>query len=81
LVSLDDAPLSQGMKLAASGERGREVGWITSATRSKRLGKEIALGYVKRGFNSIGTNLDAFAPDEVAAIKSVRVAVASLPFN
>ena len=80
LVSLDDVPLSRGMKLAASGERGREAGWITSATRSNRLGKEIALGYVKRGFNSIGTNLDAFGPEDVAAIKSIRVAVAPLPF-
>jgi folate-binding protein YgfZ len=79
LVSLDDAPISPGMKLVASGERSRETGWITSATRSKRLGKEIALGYVKRGFNSIGTILDAFAPEE-AALKTVRVAVAPLPF-
>jgi tRNA-modifying protein YgfZ len=79
LVSLDDAPISPGMKLVASGERSRETGWITSATRSKRLGKEIALGYVKRGFTSIGTTLDAFAPEE-AALKTVRVAVAPLPF-
>jgi tRNA-modifying protein YgfZ len=80
LVSLDDAPLSPEMKLAANGDKGRKVGWITSATRSKRLEKEIALGYVKRGFNNIGTNLDAFAPEEAAVIKSFRVAVAPLPF-
>ena len=30
------------------GDEKKEVGWITSAARSKRLGKEIALGYLKR---------------------------------
>ena len=58
LISLDDLPLQPDMKLAAPPAPGKEVGWITSVTRSKRLGKEIALGYVKRGFNSAGTRLD-----------------------
>src|SRR4029077_13566367 len=80
LVLLGDAPLSRGMKLAASGENAREVGWITSVARSKRLGKEIALGYVKRGLNQNGTKLDALATDDAAEIKTVRVAVAPLPF-
>src|SRR6266576_6920537 len=47
LVSLDDIPLKPGAKLVAND---KEVGWITSATKSS--GSEIALGYVKRGFNS-----------------------------
>src|SRR5947208_15209788 len=51
LISLHDTPLRPGMKLAGSAN-GKQVGWITSATRSERLGKEIALGFVKRGFNS-----------------------------
>ena len=76
LISLDDEPLQQGVKLAAASS-GKEVGWITSATRSERLGKEIALGYVKRGFNNAGSNLDALAPN---AANTVLVEVASLPF-
>src|SRR5205814_9314205 len=62
LISLDDVPLQPGMKLAAPSTAGKEVGWITSATRSERLGKEIALGYVKRGFNNVGTRLDVVVP-------------------
>lgn len=78
LVSLRDAPLSTGMKLAASGEKSKEAGWITSATRSGRLGKEIALGYVKRGFNSTGTRLDAIKPEDPSII--ARLEIVDLPF-
>jgi folate-binding protein YgfZ len=81
LVSLHDTPLSPGMKLLAGGEAGREAGWITSATRSKRLGKEIALGYIKRGFNNIGAHLNVLATDDAAETKTVGVAVAPLPFD
>jgi folate-binding protein YgfZ len=76
LISLDDEPLQQRVKLAAPSS-GKEVGWITSATRSERLGKEIALGYVKRGFNNAGTKLDALTPN---AGNAVSVEVVSLPF-
>jgi tRNA-modifying protein YgfZ len=78
LVSLDDMPLQPGMKLAAPSAAGREVGWITSATRSERMGKEIALGYVKRGFNSAGSELDAFLAENSA--KRIPVEVVTLPF-
>jgi tRNA-modifying protein YgfZ len=78
LVSLDDKPLQQGLKLAAASTSGKEVGWITSATRSERLGKEIALGYVKRGFNDPGTKLEALSLDQAGAIP---VKVVSLPFR
>jgi folate-binding protein YgfZ len=77
LISLDDKPLQQRMKLAAPSESGKEVGWITSATRSDRLGKQIALGYVKRGFNNPGTKLNAVSLDSAGAIP---VEVVSLPF-
>ena len=77
LISLDDVPLQPGMKLASSSAAGKEAGWITSATRSEHLGREIALGYVKRGFNSVGTKLDALAPN-VASV--IAVEVAPLPF-
>jgi glycine cleavage system aminomethyltransferase T len=66
------------MKLAAPSAAGREVGWITSATRSERIGKEIALGYVKRGFNSPGTKLDVFPAENSA--RPIPVEVAPLPF-
>jgi len=43
LISLNNMPLQPGMKLVAPSASGKEAGWITSATRSTRLGKEIAL--------------------------------------
>jgi folate-binding protein YgfZ len=79
LISLDDVPLHAGMKLAAPSAAGREVGWVTTATRSERIGKEIALGYVKRGFNSPDTKLDAFSAENSA--KPIPVEVVPLPFR
>ncbi|HWH90190.1 MAG TPA: hypothetical protein VNV64_00190 [Candidatus Binatia bacterium] len=90
LISLDELPLHPGMKLAVSSAPGKEVGWITSSTRSKR--QEIALGYVKRGFNSANTmlaaaspsggGLDAFAAEnsEPKRVRAIRVEVVPLPF-
>jgi folate-binding protein YgfZ len=75
LISLNNTPLQPGMKLAAPSAPGKEAGWITSATRSQR--REIALGYVKRGFNNPATNLEALSLDPVGAIP---VEVVSLPF-
>jgi len=77
LISLDDTPLRQGIKLVVPSSSGKEAGWITSATRSARLGKQIALGYVKRGLNDVGTRLDAVSPHVSNAIP---VEVVSLPF-
>jgi folate-binding protein YgfZ len=85
LISLDDIPLQAGMRLASSTEKGREAGWITSSARSEKSGKQIGLGYVKRGFNNPGVKLaaasnaltggggDALAP-------AIPVEVVSLPF-
>ena len=70
LVSLEGAPLLPATKLLTPGI-GKEAGWITSAIRSESLGKEIALGYVKRGFNEPGTKLQAGG----------AVAVVALPFR
>ena len=75
LISVNNLPLQPGMKLLASSAPGKEAGWVTSATRSQQLGKEIALGYVKRGFNSPGTNLNALSPNG-----AIPVEVVSLPF-
>jgi tRNA-modifying protein YgfZ len=77
LISLEDTPLQQGMKLVVPLTPGKEAGWITSATRSERLGKQIALSYVKRGFNDVGTRLDALAPH---ASNAIPVEVVSIPF-
>lgn len=78
LISLDNVPFQLGLKLAAPSAAGREVGWTTSATRSERIGKDIALGYVKRGFNTSGTKLDAFSAENFA--KRIPVEVVPLPF-
>ena len=77
LISLNNIPLQPGMKLVAPSASGKEAGWITSATRSPRLGKEIALAYVKRGFNDPATNLEALSLDPAGAIP---IEVVSLPF-
>jgi folate-binding protein YgfZ len=78
LISLDDVPFHSGMRLAAPSAAGKEVGWITSTARSERIGKEIALGYVKRGLNSPGTKLDAFLPENSS--QPIPVKVVPLPF-
>src|SRR5213595_722797 len=82
LISLNNVPLRPRMNLAAPSVPGKEVGWITSATHSEELGKEIALGYVKRGFNSVGTKLDALVAADFAAQKpnTISVEVVPLPF-
>jgi folate-binding protein YgfZ len=77
LISLNDKPLRPGMKLVAPSTTGKDAGWITSATRSQRLGKEIALAYVKRGFNDPATKLNALSLEPAATIP---VEVVALPF-
>ena len=54
LVSTSGAALSVGMRLTSND---KEVGRVTSATWSPILEKNIALGFVKRGFNEIGSEL------------------------
>ena len=70
LVSISGAPLAADVRLTSEAEPGKDAGWITSATKSNRLG-EIGLGYVKRGFNETGTRLLA---------EEVPVQVVPLPF-
>jgi len=76
LVSIDGAPLAPELHLF-NPETDKEVGKITSATRSVRLGKEIALGYIKRGANQAGTRLVARSADG----RSNAVEVVELPFR
>jgi tRNA-modifying protein YgfZ len=82
LFSVKDVPFRPGMKLAVPSTAGKEAGWITSATRSERIGKEIALGYLKRGFNSSGTKLGARGPEDLGKEKPgpIPVEVVPLPF-
>lgn len=76
LLAVDDAALTAGMRLLGDG---KDVGWITSVTQSARLGRTIALGFVKRGFQTPGTQLELHAGDGTAS-SSRRAEVASLPF-
>jgi folate-binding protein YgfZ len=78
LISTEHASLIPGMRLLGTPAKDKEAGWITSAGRSARLGKEIALGFVKRGFNSAGTTLETAAPPD--QLEGVRVEVVDLPF-
>jgi len=69
-------PLAAGMKLFSGGGEDREIGWITSAAWSERLGKQIALGFVKRPFNQAGGEVVADANEN----QRIRVGIVSLPF-
>jgi folate-binding protein YgfZ len=85
LVSLENVPLASGMRLIAAEEVGaidpnrpkedrKEIGWITSSAQSGE--RQIALGYVKRGFNSVGTKLILSGGSGRASVQ-----VAELPFS
>jgi folate-binding protein YgfZ len=74
LISLTGSALRPEMRLVAGPEQ-KDVGWITSATRSGD--REIALGYVKRGFNSVGNKVEAVS-DKNAHISTQ---VVDLPFG
>jgi tRNA-modifying protein YgfZ len=80
LVSVSGTPLRPGLRLAPEDGGGQDVGWITSAARSSRLGKEIALGYVKRGFNSAGSRFWARSPGDFAGDNGVPVELVAVPF-
>lgn len=51
---------------------GKEVGWITSAVFSPRLGRSIALGYVRKECNQIGACL---------TVNDSRAEIVMLPFQ
>jgi tRNA-modifying protein YgfZ len=80
LVSLSGTPLRSGMRLAADGEHDKEVGWITSAVRSRRLDQEIALGYLKRGFCAVGLHLRTVSSENSGTDTSTLVEVVPIPF-
>jgi folate-binding protein YgfZ len=74
LISIADQQLRAGVRLFVNDDFSRDVGWITSATRSPALAREIALGFVRRGHNAPGTRLLASATDRIP------VDVTELPF-
>lgn len=76
LRPIESSPLAAGMRLVSDGKDG---GWITSVAQSRRVGGQIALGFVKRGFQAPGTELEIRGVDSTASADG-RVAVASLPF-
>jgi folate-binding protein YgfZ len=80
LVSVSGAPLRPGMRLVPGEGEAREVGWITSAAHSSRLEKEIALGYVKRGFNSVTSRLQALPPENSGGDINIPVELVAVPF-
>lgn len=57
LVSLTEKAMPPGTRLTSGGQ---DVGWVTSSIRSE--GREISLGYVKRGFQETGRKLEAIGP-------------------
>ena len=79
LVAIDDAPITPGMRLVTPAD-GKDVGWITSVTKSARLGQQIALGFVKRGSQEAGTELHAQLAVEGPAANAHRVRIVPLPF-
>ena len=78
LVILSDAAVPAGFRLSST-DGAKDVGWITSVTTSARVGKRIALGFVKRGHQEIGTRLQAIRPDGPQG-ESIAVEVVPLPF-
>ncbi len=79
LLSCDGRPLVAGAKLSEPDGR-KESGWITSAVWSARLNRQIALGFVKRGFNSPGSRHHVVPPEGAPAAEPVVAEVVSLPF-
>jgi folate-binding protein YgfZ len=73
LVLAGDSVPPPGAKLRADG---REAGHLTSALRSRRLDRVIALGYVQRRHLAVGTELEV-----VDGEPGLRATVVSLPFS
>lgn len=74
LVASAGSGLSPQTRLA---ERKKEVGWITSTALSD--GREIALGYVKRGSNDIGCKLEIVGNE--TNTPQISIEIVPLPFR
>jgi folate-binding protein YgfZ len=80
LISLNGVALSPAMRLTATTDDHRDVGWVTSRDYNPQIQKHIGLGFVKRGFNAPGTHLRASPVADPAASAAVPVEVVPLPF-
>ncbi len=73
-VILDDAtPVPRNSKIISS--EGKEIGRVTSSAFSPRLGRAIALGYLKYDYLAAGTEVKVAAPES-----QTNATVADLPF-
>jgi len=73
LIGLSQSSPAIESRLFGGPER-KDAGWITSVAEIE--GRKFALGYVKRGFNSVGTKLEAGT-----GLEEVPVQVVELPFR
>ena len=76
LLPVDDIVLETGDKLVGAADATKDVGLITSVGRSRSLGRAIALGYIRRGFDAPGSTLQVRRNDTLIG----SVEVCSLPF-
>jgi tRNA-modifying protein YgfZ len=77
VIAQPDVALVPGLKLFSKEGPKKEAGWITSATWSDRLGKRIALGYLKRPFNHPG----AVVETDPGQGEPMPVQIVNLPFE
>ena len=75
LLPVGDLVLEAGDKLIGAAKASKEVGFVTSVGRSRSFGRAIALGYVRRGFDASGSNLQVRRNDTLIGC----VEVCSLP--
>jgi folate-binding protein YgfZ len=70
IAAAGDPPLTRGLRLEAGG---KAIGSITSAVESPRLGRPIALGYVRRDFAEPGRVIGVAPDADTPAMRSVTV--------
>lgn len=70
--------LPSGWRLIATDEQ-KDVGWVTSSVVSPRYGT-IALGFLKRGFQAAGLQLQARPAETATSDEPLAVTVVPLPF-
>jgi len=68
--------LETGDKLVGPAEASKDVGLVTSVGRSRSLGRAIALGYIRRGFDAPESTLHVRRNDTLIG----SVEVCGLPF-
>ncbi len=79
LLPLSNHQLRSGMRLFSISD-GKDVGWITSVALSNSIGKQIALGFVKRGYQAAGSQLEAREANAATDGTAGSVEIAALPF-